>query len=90
VDYRQHSDVEDGVIMSFVVSMDEKNDKCFENREKALGSRLSIFFFKIVFLWIATFVAPLVIIMIFLFCFLILTKCFFLHTSYVLVSALHF
>jgi hypothetical protein len=52
--------VEDGAFVPFVVFMEERNNRCFEDRKGTLEG-IKFLFFNILYLWTTTYVFPLVI-----------------------------
>jgi hypothetical protein len=58
LDYRQHSEccyVENGTFVPFVMSLEGKDDRSFEDCERALEEIKSLFF-KTLYLWTTAFV----------------------------------
>jgi hypothetical protein len=82
--------VEDGTFVPFVVSLKEKNDRSFEDRERTLEEIKSLFF-NTLYLWTVAFVSPLLISFHeFLVLFALLVRWLLLYTLCVLGGALRF
>jgi hypothetical protein len=71
----EHTCVEDGVILLFVVYLEERNDRSCEDIERTAGE-LKSFFFKTLYHWTAALDLICLAFIIFLTCSLFLTKCF--------------
>jgi hypothetical protein len=71
----EHTCVEDGVILPFVVYLEERNDRSCEDIERTVGD-LKSFFFKTLYHWTAALNLICLAFIIFLTCSLFLTKCF--------------